>query len=378
MEPSATPPSGAAPTRSADVTTRMDENRLRAKAIRQAREAELSNSGNRSSPPKTSTGIMESENVRITAAGAGRKRPFSSISASEKSPAAPAVPASNRDGRVQSQDGPLKAAKNFAKFVDYNMSSMTNTKGGFITTEDDPFNSALKSGTSDPTRPKHMTAKEWDRLQTLRRLKRNKAGPFEPGLSVLEDEAARKKCRECGGLEIDFVWEEVFGCCVCAACKDKFPEKYSLLTKTECKEDYLLTDPELRDEELLPHLNKPNPHKSHWHDMMLFLRYQVEEYAVQKKWGSAEALDAEFERREEQKKKRKEAKFKEKLLDLKKKTRTEAFRRQQSGAKGPTKFGDTIAGGKHVHNWGTAVQNEDGMTVRKCLECDMEVEEMEF
>lgn len=190
---------------------------------------------------------MESENVRITAAGAGRKRPFSSISApSEKpnpNPNPPsAVPASNRDGRVQPQDGPLRPAKNFAKFVDYNMSDMTNTKGGFITTEDDPFNSALKSGAPEENKPKHMTTKEWDRLQTLRRLKRNKTGPFEPGLSVLDDEATRKKCGECGSLEIDFVWEEVFGCCVCGGCKDKLPEKYSLLTKTECKEDYLLTD----------------------------------------------------------------------------------------------------------------------------------------
>lgn len=119
---------------------------------------------------------------------------------------------------------------------------MTNTKGGFITTDDDPFNSALKSGVPESARPKHMTEREWERLQTLRKLQRNKAGPFEPGLSVLEDEARKKRCRECGSLDIDFVWEEVFGCCVCAGCKEKMPEKYSLLTKTECKEDYLLTD----------------------------------------------------------------------------------------------------------------------------------------
>ena len=63
--------------------------------------------------------------------------------------------------------------------------------------------------------------------------------------------------------------------------------------------------------------------------MMLFLRYQVEGYAFGDKWGSAEALDAEFERRETNKKVRKEAKFKEKLLDLKRKTRSEAFRRNE-------------------------------------------------
>jgi len=146
---------------------------------------------------------------------------------------------------------------------------------------------------------------------------------------------------------------------------------------------------ELKDPELLPHLSKPNPHKSNWHDMMLFLRYQVEEYAFKEKWGSAEALDAEFERRETDKKQRKETKFKQKLLDLKKKTRTDTVRRQTAEAvargKGDgtstraTRFGDKIGGAeKHVHEWGRAVENEEGMTVRTCTSCGMEVEEMVF
>ena len=148
---------------------------------------------------------------------------------------------------------------------------------------------------------------------------------------------------------------------------------------------------ELKDPELLPHLSKPNPHKSHWHDMMLFLRYQVEEYAFGQKWGSAEVLDAEFEKREADKKRRKEAKFKEELLDLKRKTRTDAFRRNNGmmngsggggsgGARGKAaKFGDSIGGaGKHVHEWGRAVESEEGATVKTCLSCGMEVEELEF
>jgi DNA-repair protein complementing XP-A cells len=133
---------------------------------------------------------------------------------------------------------------------------MTDTKGGFLFTEDDPSNRAM-SGPSAPggaqggpgaaggeQRPAHMTADEWERMQTIKKLKRLKAGPYEPGLSVLTDEKERKKCRECGSLEIDWVWDEVFHVCVCGACKEKFPEKYSLLTKTECKQDYLLTDRE--------------------------------------------------------------------------------------------------------------------------------------
>lgn len=139
---------------------------------------------------------------------------------------------------------------------------------------------------------------------------------------------------------------------------------------------------ELRDPELLPHLNKPNPHKSHWHDMMLFLRCQVEEYAIKTKWGSAEALDAEYERRETQKKARKEAKFRDKLTELKRKTRTEAFRRQAAAGRDAgknSKFGDAVgSAGRHVHDWGRVVENENGMTVKTCTECGMEVEEMEL
>ena len=118
--------------------------------------------------------------------------------------------------------------------------------------------------------------------------------------------------------------------------------------------------------------------------MMLFLRYQVEDYALKEKWGSAEALDAEFERREADKKRRKDVKFKQKLLELKKKTRTEAFRRNTkagiaaSGGKA-SKFGDQVGGpGKHVHEWGRAIEKEDGIGVKKCLTCDMEVEELSF
>lgn len=132
---------------------------------------------------------------------------------------------------------------------------------------------------------------------------------------------------------------------------------------------------------MLPHLSRPNPHKSHWHDMMLFLRFQVEEYAFNQKWGSSEALDAEFDRREADKKRRKEAKFREKLLDLKRKTRTEAFRRQ-SGKTAPTgarRFGDSVGGsGRHIHDWGIPLENEDGTTVRTCNECGMEVEELDL
>lgn len=136
---------------------------------------------------------------------------------------------------------------------------------------------------------------------------------------------------------------------------------------------------ELKDDELLPHIERPNPHKATWNNMMLFLRYQIEEYAFsEKKWGSPEALDAEFAKRETDKKRRKEQKFKSKLLDLKKRTRVEAYRRSRKGGGGD--FGDDLGGGgKHVHEWGRPIEDpESGMSTKQCVDCGMEVEELDF
>ncbi|KAI1256512.1 hypothetical protein MGN70_001636 [Eutypa lata] len=429
MEPPSTPrrvtrsssskPAASPPT--PEVTRRIEENRLRAKALRDQHEAAARTAGT-SPVSRTPSGFVATPEIEVPNS---RKRTHDAITRSSNTTRIADTPATLRDGRANGassssaqdgttttageKEGAIRPARKFTKFVDYDFGKMTDTKGGFLSAEDDPWNKAMSgapvkgNGSQQPDgapaaeeKPKDMTMQEWERLQLLKKLRRQKAGPFEPGLSALKDEKERKKCRECGSFEIDFVWEEVFACAVCAACKEKMPEKYSLLTKTECREDYLLTEPELRDEELLPHLSRPNPHKSHWHDMMLFLRYQVEEYAFgAKKWGSAEALDEEFERREVDKKKRKEAKFKEKLLDLKKRTRTDAYRRQHGKLRGrggssnsgggggsgggTAKFGDAVGNNaRHVHEWGRAIENEDGATVKTCTTCGMEVEELSF
>jgi len=215
---------------------------LRAKAIREQRDAEDRAAGN-PSVLRTSSGLVATDTIQL-AGPAGRKRPYASVSSEE-------IPITNRDARTTNKEGGegelRPVSKKFQKYVDYNFSAMTDTKGGFLSTEDDPWNKSMSDGDKNgrpeaEQKPAHMTAAEWERLQLIKQLQRNKAGPFEPGLSVLSDEKTRKKCRECGSMEIDFVWEEVLKCAVCKACKDKYPEKYSLLTKTECREDYLLTE----------------------------------------------------------------------------------------------------------------------------------------
>ena len=66
--------------------------------------------------------------------------------------------------------------------------------------------------------------------------------------------------------------------------------------------------------------------------MMLFLRCQVEDFAW-KKWGSPEALDAEYERREKDKKRKKTKKFEQSLNELRRRTAESVWqRRQDEGA----------------------------------------------
>lgn len=203
---------------------------MRAKALREEREVELSKS------------LSSYATASITSQPAqGVKRSFNSMTAASQ-------PASVRDARSKATDpnrplDDIRPARNFTRYVEYDFSKMTDTKGGFLTQEDDPFNKQLHvSDGKEEQKPSNMTQREWERHQLLQSLRRNREGPFEPGLSVLDDKSKQKMCRECGSLEIDWKWEEMLRCCICHACKEKYPEKYSLLTKTEAKEDYLLTD----------------------------------------------------------------------------------------------------------------------------------------
>lgn len=116
---------------------------------------------------------------------------------------------------------------------------------------------------------------------------------------------------------------------------------------------------ELRDRELLPHILKANPHKSTFANMMLFLRCQVEDFAW-KKWGSPEALDAEWERRTEEKKKKKNKKFEEGLRELRRRTREGIWQRRKDQ--------------EHKHAFGLVETTDDGHGQQICHECGFTVE----
>lgn len=249
------------------------------------------------------------------------------------------MPSSHRNAADLAPLPPVN--EKFKNYIEYDFSTMKDTKGGYLADDDGP------SQSSGPS------LESW---QSKRQIEQGPL-PF--------DHPDAPRCFECNSPELNFKYYDIFKCRVCRDCENKYPEKYSLLTKTECKEDYLLTDPELRDTELLAHMEKPNPHKSTFNNMMLYMRYQVEEYAF-KKWNGPEGLDAEYERRVQDKKKRKEKKFLEKLRDMRRKTRSENI----------TKKGHA----KHLHDWivmSNGVDDDGHKTInRKCTICGMLKEEL--
>jgi DNA-repair protein complementing XP-A cells len=194
-------------------------NRLRAKAIREAGECgePVPNVSKAVAPPPSSS----------TTTGE-KKRPFSSIE-----------PTSRKGGEGRDM---LRPARKFAKYVEYDLSKMTDTKGGFMSTNDDPHSVLAAENLGD--KPPGMSLEEWATHQRRIKMLKEKKGAFEPPISALEESDEDKICWECSSREIDWKWKDVFRCRVCEKCKNEKPEKYSLLTKTEAREDYLLTDRE--------------------------------------------------------------------------------------------------------------------------------------
>ena len=245
-------------------------------------------------------------------------------------------------GAIEDPNAPLPRDKSLGNYIEFDLSKLQNSKGGFLVEEDE--------GKEVTSKSLELLRAERERIQA--RLKQS----MEPGINLVDSAV----CVECGSREVDDQVRAVFDILVCKACQNRKPEKYSLLTKTEVKEDYLLTDSELRDPDLLPHLLKANPHKSTYSNMMLYLRCQVEAYAFSpSRWGSEEGLDAEFARREQDKARKRESKFIKGLRDLRRKTRDNVWEKRQSA--------------KHVCQFGD-IEGEEGSGRQRCKGCGFEIE----
>lgn len=235
-------------------------------------------------------------------------------------------------------------------YIEYDFSTMKDSRGGFL-------DQSEPTGFGKEEEP--LNLQEWREKQKRDQLIKDLAPPL--------DLKNAPKCVECESLEIDPNFFTNFKVSVCRRCKKKGPEKYSLLTKTECREDYLLTDPELRDTNLLHRIEKPNPHG--FLRMQLFLRMQVEGFAW-KKWGSPEGLDKEWEKRERTRLERKEKRYQSKLKEMRKRTRAEEYTRKIRNGQ--------LINERHEHLWSVpmTVAGSSSMIKRRCIDCGIETEEI--
>lgn len=112
-------------------------------------------------------------------------------------------------------------------------------------------------------------------------------------------------------VPIDPDYYDIFGVSVCYACKESNP-LYTLITKTQARTEFLLTDEELADASLMPSLSRKNPHNPRWSDMKLYLRRQCRDFALKKFDGEA-GLEAASEARSGAKSERKSKQFLKKL-----------------------------------------------------------------
>eukprot|EP00055_Hartaetosiga_balthica_P017597 m.119428 g.119428 ORF g.119428 m.119428 type:complete len:287 (-) comp9357_c0_seq2:11-871(-) len=155
---------------------------------------------------------------------------------------------------------------------------------------------------------------------------------FEPGPEVLiPSYPLLPKCKDCNKEFSTSFLRKHFGEIVCDRCKDEHNNgKYSLITKTTAKQDYLLRESELcpETEGGLRFMEKENPTGKSYNKMKLYLRYQVEEKCFTR-FKNLQGLEEEHDRRDEDQKDKKLKRHKKKMDKLRKETMTGTWLKEQ-------------------------------------------------
>ena len=120
-------------------------------------------------------------------------------------------------------------------------------------------------------------------------------------------------CTFCGRLPLSEEIEKVFGKRVCYPCSYS---RLQFVTKTTCRQKYLLTEEELAHFRCLA---RPNPRKGTWNDMQLYLEEEIAAHSASK-YGSLEEVARLREERVAQAKERRVKRLRGRVRDLKRQT----------------------------------------------------------
>jgi DNA-repair protein complementing XP-A cells len=166
---------------------------------------------------------------------ANSKRPLSVVPAVSGSPTA--APSKNAGNDKLQRDARL------GKYFDYDLSKMVNSKGGFLVEDGKEVDDDSKTKKRERERQRAMQNVD-PRTCTFLCYLFALPSPLPlmqvPTIAIYLDPSRNPKCHDCGSMDIDQMYRKVFRCLVCNKCKDEKAEKYSLLTKTECKEVNLI------------------------------------------------------------------------------------------------------------------------------------------
>ncbi|KPM03447.1 alpha-1D adrenergic receptor-like [Sarcoptes scabiei] len=180
------------------------------------------------------------------------------------------------------------------------VSSSQDRDGGFFVKQDEPSNLSQLSG--------------------------NQISSSKIDSVVIKNDTKENVCDECEDNFSNSFLLSNFGEKICDFCKD-LKTKHCLITKTEAKQEYLLSDVDLsKREPPLRCLLKKNPHKFARGQMQLFLRLQVEERALEV-WGSEERLEEERKNRDFQRESRKRKQFDKQMKDLRMNARSSLYKK---------------------------------------------------
>lgn len=172
-----------------------------------------------------------------------------------------------------------------------------------------------------------------------------------------------KECEECHHDFLRSYLYRHFAVHICDDCRDP-KGVHELITRTDAKTKYLLKDCDLdMRKPRLRYLLKKNPYQSRG-DMRLYLKFQVEERALEVH-GSEEKLEEELEKREERRTTKKQKTYEKKIKSLSMQVRSSLYKHKM---------------GPHEHDYGEAIciDEDNDLYQKTCKTCGhtWEYEEM--
>ncbi|XP_014358573.2 DNA repair protein complementing XP-A cells homolog isoform X2 [Papilio machaon] len=162
------------------------------------------------------------------------------------------------------------------------------------------------------------------------------------------------RCKECQQLFPQSYLFDTFDFSVCDDCRDD-EGAHELVTRTEAKSEFLLKDCDLDSRPPpLRCVRRRNPHRTHYAEMRLYLRAQVEERALLV-WGSEERLLQERAAREERRERAQATAARRRLTALRMAVRSSLY------------DGTHV---QHEHRYGEeSYDAETEQYTRACLDC---------